>query len=138
VRDGSNNVCAHACCLVVGAGSKQACTVYPTWEEVRDTDDAPCGAQQTISAISLVELVPLRLETLFTRCCSFSTCFASGLLVRPRRGSALLWPNSNLHDLGQQHGMTEHMALPIHDCDVLQLQFVTLFEFYNIYATARF
>ena len=43
--------------------------------------------------------------------------YECGLLVRPQRGHAVLWPNARLDDLGRQNPFTEHMALPIHGCD---------------------
>lgn len=43
--------------------------------------------------------------------------FECGLMVRPQKGHAVLWPNAKLSNLAQQHPLTEHMALPIHGCD---------------------
>jgi hypothetical protein len=43
--------------------------------------------------------------------------YKCGLLVRPQRGHAVLWPNADLDDLSRQNEHTEHMALPIHGCD---------------------
>ena len=40
-----------------------------------------------------------------------------GLLVRPTRGTALLWPNVDVRHGQKKHSYTKHMALPIQDCE---------------------
>jgi prolyl 4-hydroxylase len=43
--------------------------------------------------------------------------YECGLLVRPQRGNAILWPNTDPADLSRRNPSTVHMALPLHGCD---------------------